>query len=151
MSAWQSLTPPVQEKKGTRSELAKVKTKLAKSRFEFRSRYKAFPPTLTHTPPPAGGHERYWESFLRGSPSPQPHLLTGQQMDHGGAQTTTPPASICLCLCVCVCACVPGCVLLGQHCCGCRCDPSCLLLAPLSVIVPTWTVQFASASLLRVN
>lgn len=97
-------------------------------------------------PPPAGGHERYWESFLRGSPSPLPptHLLTGQQMERGGAQTTTSPTTISVCVCdwpagwprVCV---------WGQHGYRCRCDPSCLSLATLSVIPPKWTVQFAFA------
>lgn len=91
-------------KKGTRSELAKVKTKLAKSRFEFRSRYKAFPPDCnTHSTP------CWWTRAIRGVFSEvRPPLSLTSWLDN--RWTTVEPrqqhlllASVCVCVCVCAC------------------------------------------------
>lgn len=78
---------------------------------------------------------------------PPTHLLTGQQMEHGGAQATTSPATTSVCVCASGrSACRPAVAhVRGQRGYRCRCDPSCLLLATLSVIPPKWTVWFAFA------
>lgn len=100
-------------------------------------------PLSPHTPStPCCWTRLYWESFLSGS-APQVNLLTGQQMESGGTQTTAPPAHMSMCfVCVCVGGVVScwlsGCVLSGQHRCRCRCDRSCMLLTPPSLIVQTW-------------
>lgn len=73
--------------------------KVTEARVRTQVSEQGFPPSHhTHSTPCCWTWAVLGSAFSQLHPPPQVNLLTGQQMDCGGAQTTTPPAH-CVCLC----------------------------------------------------